>query len=103
MITITAKYVHLLREVVGKFSIQLRLEDGTTVGQLLDQQIARYGYAFKRWAVVTYPDREKPVFNIQVNGRGVNYPPICPEGLNTVLNQNDEVVFGLMPFGGGSG
>lgn len=102
MVTITAKYVHLLREVVGKFSTQLKLEEGTTVSQLLDQHIAKYGYDFKRWVVVHYPDREKPVFNIQVNGKGVNYAPICPEGLDTVLQESDEVVFGLMPFGGGS-
>ncbi|RPJ11249.1 MAG: MoaD/ThiS family protein [Deltaproteobacteria bacterium] len=101
MITITAIYVHLLREVVGKFRTRLKLTDGTTVGQLLDQHIAKYGYEFKRWAVVNYPDREKPVINVQVNGKGVNYPPICPEGLNTALQEGDEVVFGLMPFGGG--
>lgn len=102
MINITAKYVHLLREVVGKFSAQLRLEEGTTAGQLLDQHVARYGYEFKRWTIVTYPGREKPVINVQVNGKGVNLPLICPEGLDTVLREGDEVVFGLMPFGGGS-
>lgn len=94
MITINAKYVHLLSEVAGRFGARLNLEEGTTVAQLLDQHIAKYGYEFKRWVVLIYPDREKPVINIQVNGKGVNHPLICPEGLNTVLQDGDEVVFG---------
>jgi molybdopterin converting factor small subunit len=94
MITITAKYVHLLSEVVGKFSAKLTLEDGMTIGQLLDQHVAKYGYGFKRWVIFIYPDREKPVINIQVNGKGVNHPLILPDGLNTVLKEGDEVVFG---------
>ncbi|MBI5445660.1 MAG: MoaD/ThiS family protein [Deltaproteobacteria bacterium] len=94
MITVTAKYVHLLSEVAGRFGDRLLVEEGTTVGRLLEQHIQRYGYGFRRWVVLHYPDRERPVINIQVNGRGINHPLICPEGMDLVLQDGDEVVFG---------
>lgn len=94
MITVKIKYLHLLSEVVGAFKKEMKLEEGTTVRELLETHIARHGPEFAKRVYRPVKWQEEPIVAVFVNGRTVNIKEACPLGLDTPLHDGDEVMFG---------
>lgn len=86
---ITVKYLMTFSQLTGKKSEQVELPEGSTVGNLVEQLINKYGRKFKK-ALERDIENRSVLFMVN-NATGE---------LGTVLNENDLVVISY-PVGGG--
>jgi MoaD family protein len=89
MPNITVKYLMTFSQVTGKQSEQMAIDEGVTVGDLLEILYNRYGRKFKK--LVTQ-DLENRSVIFAVNGES--------KDLSTHLSDGDEVLISF-PVGGG--
>ena len=89
MANITVKYLMSFSQVTGKKKEQMAIDEGTTVGDLLDILYNRYGRKFKK--LVTQ-DLENRSVIFAVNGES--------KDISSLLNDGDEVLISF-PVGGG--
>lgn len=95
-ITIKVRSFGVLRKHFGKSSLSLRMESRTTVGEVLHKLSTIFPRDFQR--NVTYFDLEdlRPNALVLVNGKEIN----TLNGLETVLDNNDEIVLIPVSHGG---
>lgn len=89
MANVTVKYLMTFSQVTGKKKEQLVIDEGATVGDLLDILYNRYGRKFKK--LVTQDLENRSVLFV-VNGES--------RDITTPLNDGDEVLISF-PVGGG--
>lgn len=90
------KFLATLYDLTGVLKTEVEVPDGITVRELIDH----LGKRFERLKseVLDEKGELKPMFNVLVNGRAVEWL----NGLDTKLKDGDEVVF-IPPAAGGKG
>ena len=86
----------VLKEVFGSGSVQIEIEDGATVADLISGLSRRYGKSFEEKTSRSLGQALRERLNLFLNGRIVK----MPENLNLKLEDGDEVIV-LQPVGGG--
>ncbi len=92
---VEVKFYAMIREATGKKREVVELPEKSSVGNLMDLLVNRYGGDFKRYV---YDDekRVRDYLSFMINGINVN----SLEGFETVL-KNGDVLAILPPVGGG--
>ncbi|MEM1597717.1 MAG: ubiquitin-like small modifier protein 1 [Pyrobaculum sp.] len=90
------KFLATLYDLTGVLKTELEVPDGITVRELIDYLAGRYEKL--RSEVLDEKGELRPMFNVLVNGRAVEWL----NGLDTRLKDGDEVVF-IPPAAGGMG
>ena len=85
-----------LRRVVGSSSFSIKLEEGATLQDFMNEFSTKYGEAFQERTKRDLNHALKRRFNIFVNRQSTR----LPEHLNLELKNDDEIVI-LQPVGGG--
>ncbi len=92
MVRVRVKLLGILYEVTGWYQRDYELEEGATVGKLLEKLLKEYP------RLSEYLEEEEGVApTILVNGRSIDFL----EGLNTRLRDGDTVAI-IPPAGGGA-
>lgn len=91
MITIRIKYAHLVSEVTHLLHKEVTVTPETTVRDVLNAHLKRYGREFERWVMVRVSWRPLPVANILLNLRSII---LYPDELDTRLKEGDTLIFG---------
>jgi sulfur-carrier protein len=89
------KFFTSLREITGKKTEEIILQDATTVERLLTILAEKYGKNFREY-VYTKNGKVQGFLSFLVNGKNIN----ALEGFETKLKQGDTVAI-LPPVGGG--
>jgi len=92
-VRLRVKFLATLYDLTGVLKTEVEVPDGITVRELIDVLDQRFG---KLKAEILEGDKLKPMYNILVNGRAVEWL----NGLETGLKDGDEVVF-IPPAAGG--
>ncbi len=95
MITVKTKYYAYLREVTGVREEEIALEEGSTVADLVEKLVKRYGEPLRRY-ILTEDMELRPNIAVAVNGVKVSEEP-----LRKTLREGDTVVI-LPPISGGT-
>lgn len=95
MITVKTKYYAYLREVTGVREEEIALEEGSTVADLVEKLVKRYGEPLRRY-ILTEDMKLRPNIAVAVNGVKVSEEP-----LRKTLREGDTVVI-LPPISGGT-
>ncbi len=88
------KFLASLYELTGMLKTEVEVPDGLTVRGLID--VLSEKYARLREELLDEGGNLKPMYNILVNGRAIEWLG----GLDTLLKDGDEVVF-IPPAAGG--
>lgn len=88
------KFLATLYELTGVLKTEVEVSDGLTIRELID--VLARKYAKLREELLDEGGNLKPMYNILVNGRAVEWL----NGLDTRLKDGDEVVF-IPPAAGG--
>ena len=88
MINVRVKPFFGIKEIIGRTSLELQVEEGTTIKGLLDQLIENSRPALKKALIDPETNNLYSFYRIIVTGRDTNY---LPEGLNTLLREGDVV------------
>lgn len=88
------KFLASLYELTGMLKTEVEVPDGLTVRGLID--VLTEKYARLREELLDEGGNLKPMYNILVNGRAIEWLG----GLDTLLKDGDEVVF-IPPAAGG--
>ncbi len=88
------KFLASLYELTGMLKTEVEVPDGLTVRGLID--VLTEKYAKLREELLDEGGNLKPMYNILVNGRAIEWLG----GLDTLLKDGDEVVF-IPPAAGG--
>ncbi len=94
MITVKTRYYAYLRELTGIREEEIVLNDGATVGTLIEHLIQKYGDRFKSYILADNMEL-KPSIAIAINGVKVSDEP-----LKRILRDGDTLVI-LPPISGG--
>ncbi|MEM4199610.1 MAG: ubiquitin-like small modifier protein 1 [Nitrososphaerota archaeon] len=89
------KYYAYLREVTGVREEEIALEEGSTVADLVEKLVKRYGEPLRRY-ILTEDMELRPNIAVAVNGVKVSEEP-----LRKTLREGDTVVI-LPPISGGT-
>ncbi len=90
---VKVKYYGMVQNVVGNLEKESFLSDDTTVGELLQSLVQRYGDEFKN--TVLAPDGQLlPVTVIHLNGRDIS----DIDGLNTKLPDSSELTITVFVY-----
>lgn len=95
MITVKTRYYAYLREVTGVREEEIALEEGSTVADLVEKLVKRYGEPLRRY-ILTEDMELRPNIAVAVNGVKVSEEP-----LRKTLREGDTVVI-LPPISGGT-
>lgn len=92
---VNIKFFALLRDIVGRWNVELSIPEGTTVGEALDGLAKRYG---RRFIEYVYDEKGgvRGHLIFLINGESIN----ALRGFETVLREGDFLVI-LPPVGGG--
>ncbi|ABP50411.1 molybdopterin synthase subunit MoaD [Pyrobaculum arsenaticum DSM 13514] len=88
------KFLATLYDLTGVLKTEVEVPDGITVGRLVD--LLNEKFPKLRAEILDEGGKLKPMYNILVNGRSVDWL----KGLDTELKDGDEVVF-IPPAAGG--
>ena len=93
---VTARYYGFFSTLTRKLYEQVEVADKTTVQGLIRDLVGLYGYKFERLCFIRplYSDRDYA--NICINTLDLNNARKFPQGLDTVLQGEDTVSFGVM-------
>jgi molybdopterin synthase catalytic subunit/molybdopterin synthase sulfur carrier subunit len=94
LITVKTRYYAYLRELTGIREEEIVLNDGATVGTLIEHLIQKYGDRFKSYILADNMEL-KPSIAIAINGVKVSDEP-----LKRILRDGDTLVI-LPPISGG--
>ncbi len=89
MANITVKYLMSFSQITGKKKEQMTINEGITVGDLLDILYNRYGRKFKKLVTQDFENRSV-IFAVNGESKDISSP----------LNDGDEVLISF-PVGGG--
>ncbi|MEM4404469.1 MAG: ubiquitin-like small modifier protein 1, partial [Nitrososphaerota archaeon] len=89
------RYYAYLREVTGVREEEIALEEGSTVADLVEKLVKRYGEPLRRY-ILTEDMELRPNIAVAVNGVKVSEEP-----LRKTLREGDTVVI-LPPISGGT-
>ena len=92
---VEVKFFTSLREITGKKTEEIQIQDIITVEMLLTLLSEKYGKRFREY-VYTKKGKVQVFLSFLVNGKNIN----ALEGFDTKLKQGDTVVI-LPPVGGG--
>jgi molybdopterin synthase sulfur carrier subunit len=92
---VEVKFFTSLREITGKKTEEIMLQDTTTVQGLLTMLAEKYGKNFHEY-VYTKNGKVQGFLSFLVNGKNIN----AMEGFETKLKQGDTIAI-LPPVGGG--
>jgi len=95
LITVKTRYYAYLREVTGLREEEIALEEGSTVADLVEKLVKRYGEPLRRY-ILTEDMELRPNIAVAVNGVKVSEEP-----LRKTLREGDTVVI-LPPISGGT-
>ncbi|MEO0158000.1 MAG: ubiquitin-like small modifier protein 1 [candidate division WOR-3 bacterium] len=95
LITVKTRYYAYLREVTGVREEEIALEEGSTVADLVEKLVKRYGEPLRRY-ILTEDMKLRPNIAVAVNGVKVSEEP-----LRKTLREGDTVVI-LPPISGGT-
>jgi len=93
-VKLRVKFLASLYELTGMLKTEVEVPDGLTVRGLID--VLTEKYARLREELLDEGGNLKPMYNILVNGRAIEWLG----GLDTLLKDGDEVVF-IPPAAGG--
>ena len=93
--TVTMLYITNIKEVTGKREEKVRLE-GSTLGDLINLLIAKYGPRFRELALS--PDGQEVGDEIALLINGQSYHTLG--GLKAELKDNDTLLMGMTAVGG---
>jgi molybdopterin synthase sulfur carrier subunit len=93
-VKLRVKFLATLYELTGVLKTEVEVPDGLTIRELID--VLARKYAKLREELLDEGGNLKPMYNILVNGRAVEWL----NGLDTRLKDGDEVVF-IPPAAGG--
>ncbi|MEM2896289.1 MAG: MoaD/ThiS family protein [Candidatus Bathyarchaeia archaeon] len=95
---INIKFATYTRDFIGgKKEVTLELPSSSTINNLIEELSNRFERSFKEKIIDSKTGKLQQHVIILVNGREITFL----KGLETVLNENDEVAF-IPPFAGGS-
>jgi len=94
LVKLRVKFLASLYELTGMLKTEVEVPDGLTVRGLID--VLTEKYARLREELLDEGGNLKPMYNILVNGRAIEWLG----GLDTLLKDGDEVVF-IPPAAGG--
>jgi len=92
---VEVKFFTSLREITGKKTDEIQLQDTITVKELLTMLSEKYGKNFHEY-IYNKNGKVQAFLSFLVNGKNIN----VLEGLDTKLKQGDTVAI-LPPVGGG--
>jgi len=93
-VKLRVKFLASLYELTGMLKTEVEVPDGLTVRRLIDLLTEKY--AKLREELLDEGGNLKPMYNILINGRAIEWL----SGLDTRLRDGDEVVF-IPPAAGG--
>nr|WP_181953594.1 ubiquitin-like small modifier protein 1 [Pyrobaculum arsenaticum] len=93
-VRVRVKFLATLYDLTGVLKTEVEVPDGITVGRLVD--LLNEKFPKLRAEILDEGGKLKPMYNILVNGRSVDWL----KGLDTELKDGDEVVF-IPPAAGG--
>lgn len=94
-IHVNVKFFALLRDIVGRWNVEIFIPEGTTVGEALEGLAKRYGGRFREYVYDEKGSVRKHLIFL-INGESIN----ALKGFETVLRGGDSLVI-LPPVGGG--
>jgi molybdopterin synthase subunit MoaD len=94
LVKLRVKFLASLYELTGMLKTEVEVPDGLTVRGLID--VLTEKYARLKEELLDEGGNLKPMYNILVNGRAIEWLG----GLDTLLKDGDEVVF-IPPAAGG--
>ena len=92
---VEVKFFTSLREITGKKSDEIQLQNVITVEELLTLLSEKYGEKFREY-IYNKKGKVQDFLSFLVNGKNIN----ALEGFNTKLKQGDTIAI-LPPVGGG--
>jgi molybdopterin synthase sulfur carrier subunit len=95
MLKVQIKAFARIRDVMGS-EVKLEIHEDTTVGDLLNELIKKYGDAFKRQIFNPETGKLQSYVRILLNGRDIDFL----NGLETRLNDGDVIAL-FPPIAGG--
>ncbi len=93
---VNVKYFATLREITDKREEKVKLQEGSTVEDLLKQLVGQYGTRFREYVVDEETGKPRAHLLFLINGTSIS----SLEGLSTKLS-HDSVVALMPPVGGG--
>jgi len=97
MIEISIRYFAHFHVITGKKHETLLLREGTTLRELFDTLIEKYGFLFKKELFDSEEGQMRSNVLVLINGISADQ---FKEKLNTVLSSGDSVIFAF-PISGG--
>ena len=92
---VNVKFFAALRDIVGDWSMELSLPEGTTVGETLEILTKKYGERFRDYVYDRKGEVQEYLIFL-VNGESIH----AMKGFKTSLREGDSLVI-MPPIGGG--